>query len=249
MDSNTPAPPYSNDRDISAENQVTKVTLIDKLREEYENTMSIIDNYVPKLIKQGQEMKGLLTLYNNVGKILEIHEALSNLYSIILGSIDVLKQHGSKRLKQLGHSPILTFEYLKNHNDLGASDEVLESIVIDDIKKQGIIKSHWYIKGRFLAETEYMLDTLKILIEPEFVPLETSVQQAEDSKEIAERYIPSSVKISVWRRDQGKCVQCGLNEKLEYDHIIPVAKGGSNTERNVQLLCEKCNREKHAKII
>jgi len=37
-------------------------------------------------------------------------------------------------------------------------------------------------------------------------------------------------------------------EKLEYDHIIPVSKGGSNTERNIQLLCEKCNRQKSATI-
>jgi len=37
-------------------------------------------------------------------------------------------------------------------------------------------------------------------------------------------------------------------EKLEYDHISPIAKGGSNTEPNIQLLCEKCNRKKGATI-
>ena len=63
------------------------------------------------------------------------------------------------------------------------------------------------------------------------------------------RYISSNVKRAVWRRDQGKCICCGNNEKLEYDHIIPVSKGGSNTERNIQLLCEKCNRSKGGKII
>ena len=62
------------------------------------------------------------------------------------------------------------------------------------------------------------------------------------------RYIPSAVKTAVWRRDGGRCVQCGSNERLEYDHIIPVSKGGSNTERNIQILCEKCNRSKSAKI-
>ncbi|MGH9199405.1 MAG: HNH endonuclease [Acidimicrobiia bacterium] len=34
----------------------------------------------------------------------------------------------------------------------------------------------------------------------------------------------------------------------EFDHIIPLATGGSNTERNVQLLCESCNRQKGARI-
>jgi len=60
--------------------------------------------------------------------------------------------------------------------------------------------------------------------------------------------IPEEVRFGVWRRDSGKCVKCGSKVKLEFDHIIPVSKGGSNTERNIQLLCEKCNREKSDKI-
>jgi 5-methylcytosine-specific restriction endonuclease McrA len=48
----------------------------------------------------------------------------------------------------------------------------------------------------------------------------------------------------VWQRDLGKCVECGSSERLEFDHIIPVAMGGSSTERNLQLLCEVCNRRK-----
>jgi hypothetical protein len=60
--------------------------------------------------------------------------------------------------------------------------------------------------------------------------------------------IPSKIKREVWRRDMGKCIFCGSNERLEYDHIIPVSKGGSNTARNIQLLCEKCNRKKASNI-
>lgn len=60
--------------------------------------------------------------------------------------------------------------------------------------------------------------------------------------------IPDDVRIFVWRRDDGRCVRCGSDHNLEYDHIIPIAKGGSNTERNIQLLCESCNRTKGAVI-
>lgn len=60
--------------------------------------------------------------------------------------------------------------------------------------------------------------------------------------------IPDDIKVSVWRRDGGCCVRCGSREKLEYDHVIPVSKGGSNTIRNIELLCESCNRAKSAKI-
>ena len=60
--------------------------------------------------------------------------------------------------------------------------------------------------------------------------------------------IPQKVKDEVWRRDGGRCVLCGSQENLEFDHIIPLSKGGSNTVRNIQLLCQKCNREKSNKI-
>lgn len=56
--------------------------------------------------------------------------------------------------------------------------------------------------------------------------------------------IPKDVQMFVWQRDGGRCVECGSNEHLEFDHIIPFAKGGSSTTRNVQLLCEPCNRRK-----
>jgi len=60
--------------------------------------------------------------------------------------------------------------------------------------------------------------------------------------------IPPAVKREVWRRDQGRCVQCSSQEQLEFDHIIPISKGGANTARNLQLLCEWCNRSKGASI-
>jgi holliday junction DNA helicase RuvB len=60
--------------------------------------------------------------------------------------------------------------------------------------------------------------------------------------------IPSEVRREVWRRDEGKCVKCGSRERLEFDHIIPVSKGGGNTARNIELLCEDCNRAKSASI-
>ncbi|MDV4026207.1 hypothetical protein CMT52_17895 [Elizabethkingia anophelis] len=60
--------------------------------------------------------------------------------------------------------------------------------------------------------------------------------------------IPQDTQDAVWNRDGGKCVKCGSSEKLEFDHIIPFSKGGSNTYRNLQLLCENCNRVKSNKI-
>jgi len=60
--------------------------------------------------------------------------------------------------------------------------------------------------------------------------------------------IPESVRMFVWQRDQGRCVHCEGRQNLEFDHIIPVVEGGANTERNIQLLCESCNRSKGRKV-
>ncbi len=65
-----------------------------------------------------------------------------------------------------------------------------------------------------------------------------------------DRLIPSSVKLEVWKRDQGKCVICGENDNLHFDHIIPFSKGGSLTvTENIQLLCARHNLEKKDKIV
>lgn len=61
--------------------------------------------------------------------------------------------------------------------------------------------------------------------------------------------IPEHVKAAVFRRDGGKCVQCGyMGDYIEYDHKHPRSKGGQNTEENIQLLCRKCNLKKGARI-
>jgi hypothetical protein len=60
--------------------------------------------------------------------------------------------------------------------------------------------------------------------------------------------IPERVRHEVWRRDRGCCVECGSRTRLEFDHIVPVSRGGSGTARNVELRCESCNRRKGARI-
>lgn len=72
---------------------------------------------------------------------------------------------------------------------------------------------------------------------------ETPSEDREDS-----RYVTSEVKRIVWERDGGKCVICGSHRDLEYDHIIPFSRGGGNSENNIQILCETCNRKKSGKI-
>ena len=58
------------------------------------------------------------------------------------------------------------------------------------------------------------------------------------------RALKKKVQELVWDRDGGKCVECGSRENLQFDHIIPHSRGGSDTLENLQILCAKCNLTK-----
>ena len=75
-----------------------------------------------------------------------------------------------------------------------------------------------------------------------------SVPPDKFSAEGGRESIPQSVRQVVWRRDGGRCVQCGAEANLHFDHIIPVAKGGATTVENLQILCGPCNLSKGARI-
>ncbi len=63
------------------------------------------------------------------------------------------------------------------------------------------------------------------------------------------RIIPAEVKLEVWKRDKGRCVECGSQDNLHFDHIIPYSKGGSSlVAENIQLLCARHNLSKRDKI-
>ena len=60
--------------------------------------------------------------------------------------------------------------------------------------------------------------------------------------------IPADIANAVWNRDGGRCCICGSKIELEFDHIIPLSKGGATSFRNLQLLCKKCNLKKLDKL-
>ena len=63
------------------------------------------------------------------------------------------------------------------------------------------------------------------------------------------RIIPSEVKKEVWKRDGGKCVECGKTKNLHFDHELPFSKGGTSlTSKNVRLLCMEHNLKKSDNI-
>jgi hypothetical protein len=56
--------------------------------------------------------------------------------------------------------------------------------------------------------------------------------------------IPAHVRREVWKRDGGRCQWplatggiCGSTVRLQFDHVVPRARGGLSTVANVRLLC------------
>lgn len=56
----------------------------------------------------------------------------------------------------------------------------------------------------------------------------------------------------IWDRDEGVCHICGEPVErgdLEFDHAIPLSRGGTHTKGNIFVSHRKCNRSKHSSIL
>jgi 5-methylcytosine-specific restriction endonuclease McrA len=56
----------------------------------------------------------------------------------------------------------------------------------------------------------------------------------------------------VLERDDGLCGICGLDvdpQHFDIDHIIPLARGGEHSYRNVQVAHRRCNQRKGARLL
>jgi hypothetical protein len=119
-------------------------------------------------------------------------------------------------------------------------------------------RSYWWYQDTFYwTNGDYGPDDVKALL---FVrernrkrELEHAhaVLQAGDAQPGATRKrgsIPREVRLAVWERDEGKCVDCSSGFDLQYDHLIPFSMGGADTVQNLQLLCARCNQAKGGRL-
>lgn len=117
--------------------------------------------------------------------------------------------------------------------------------------KKGIWSDNGYfhlVDSWQVSDGERMVFKFKLVAVNNVESQEASTDpQPTDSKRT--RVIPSHVKVEVFKRDKGKCVQCGSADELHFDHVLPYAKGGTSlTAENVQLLCARHNLSKSDKI-
>ena len=74
-------------------------------------------------------------------------------------------------------------------------------------------------------------------------------EQNRRAKKAAGGKLPVDIVYRLLELQKGKCACCARPLKGMYhlDHIMPISRGGENTERNVQLLLPQCNLSKNAK--
>lgn len=136
-------------------------------------------------------------------------------------------------------------EAAKRHNQNG---EEAEPVRVYEKIKAGI----WVFNGIFALIDGWQEDSGPRKVFKFKLELQSSGSDAGDSnvRDIShERVIPSDVKLEVWKRDEGKCIQCGKTDNLHFDHILPFSKGGTSLlAENIQLLCARHNLEKSDQI-
>lgn len=70
------------------------------------------------------------------------------------------------------------------------------------------------------------------------------------------RFIAAVVKHATWIRDKGKCTyknaggeSCGQTKMLEFEHLIPVCRGGTGSIENITLRCRFHNQHEARRLI
>jgi 5-methylcytosine-specific restriction endonuclease McrA len=104
----------------------------------------------------------------------------------------------------------------------------------------GLGKRRW---GRLRKEVELFFDVRggKWHLNEPWVSIDTSGLRAA---------IPQRVLKIVEAREGRVCTYCGTtNGPFDFDHILPVSRGGLNDASNLTLACETCNRSKGGRTL
>ena len=146
----------------------------------------------------------------------------------------------AKEYKEGGREPETVKVYEKIHTGIWVYNGIFR--LVDACNELVSVKNHsGHQSSQYRKVFKYRL---------ELTDIGTADDNSPSQKDIDHnRMIPSSVKLEVWKRDQGKCVICGSGDNLHFDYIIPYSKGGSSiTSANIQLLCARHNIAKKDKI-
>lgn len=195
--------------------------------------------------------KAIVAICEWIGSLFSQTQRQQEVKQEVIANEDRYKVYRERRERESEEREKREKEFIEKYKSLSVEEILLKDELGDFDKTRLLTEIHKYnygdakelIKTAERAQRKARLDSIKRKVTQKAHERYGNIPSDDNRKPI-----PDEVKLYVWSRDKGKCVNCGSNESLEFDHIIPVAKGGNSTERNIQLLCEKCNREKSDNI-
>jgi 5-methylcytosine-specific restriction endonuclease McrA len=118
---------------------------------------------------------------------------------------------------------------------------------LDKLRRAQALLSHKIPNGDLPAVLDRALDALIEQLEKKKCGSRSNHPPRKPSNN--SRHIPAHVRHAVWQRDGGQCTlvgesghRCTETHLIEFDHAVPVARGGESTVENVRLRCRAHNQ-------
>ncbi len=217
-----------------------------------------------KIITIGQYENEMLTIYRSIINF-DMYNVLANFDQDIDANaipfvLNLLIGEGHTA-RTLDYEYEFKFPFLKNISEVDEVENVLQAIQNfskstknEKIQKDGLL---WFFKGKLIwtnrparNKDDYHLICLRIeehvfSEDDEILRLKKRVSRIrriidKDFQKIKRRQIDDDILAFVLQRDKN-CSRCGAEEELQFDHILPVSKGGNDEPENLRILCMTCN--------
>jgi hypothetical protein len=146
--------------------------------------------------------------------------------------------------------PLHTVDVFENSKDLASVNGALSRVTPLRWWQDGPLHHPCYLFGEWIWElkpTELHASETGLILLFEKTTEQDRLQRnrlwhglCRSDGPLDQQHIPEAVRLSVWRRDGGKCARCGSREGLDFGFLVAAPRGGTPAAQNVQLLCARC---------
>jgi hypothetical protein len=121
------------------------------------------------------------------------------------------------------------------------ADSLDLDVMLGDLDKAGFIRRYAVGDSRYIQILKFLVHQM-----PHHKETTSVIPPPPGHKDsgVAANEVTRGQRQRLLDRDGHKCLICGSRDDLHVDHIMPVSKGGSSEDYNLQILCRKCNCSK-----
>lgn len=123
--------------------------------------------------------------------------------------------------------------FVDNHNAIHKTQDIMSATIFSNLDKA--------VKLQYRATKK--LKGFRIVNLKNIDPINEQIKV----DKVKRKSFTSGERILVYNKSKGRCVICGNFvpfDDFTVDHVIPLAKGGTNEISNLQCTCDICNRIK-----